>query len=88
MVKQDGIYTTLKRVYIRDMYNHKAFGTLCNKCVKRRLYEDNNVYHPLYSYAEDCFLSVQLVGYARSIEYLDMEVYHYRKNNPHSRSMR
>lgn len=71
-----------KDVYIRNMYNHRAFGTLCNKCVKRSLYE--HVHHPLYSYAEDCFLSVQLVGYARSIAYLDMEVYHYRKNNPHS----
>lgn len=73
-----------KEQYVRDMYNHRAFGTLCNKCVKRSLYEDNDVHHPLYAYAEDCFLSVQLVGYARSIAYLDMDVYHYRKNNPHS----
>ena len=71
-----------KNEYIRNMYNHRAFGTLCNKCVKRSLYE--HVHHPLYSYAEDCFLSVQLVGYARSIAYLDMDVYHYRKNNPSS----
>ena len=73
-----------KEQYVRDMYNHRAFGTLCNKCVKRSLYEDNDVHHPLYAYAEDCFLSVQLVCYARSIAYLDMDVYHYRKNNPHS----
>jgi len=71
-----------KKMYVRNMYNHRAFGTLCNKCVKRNLYE--NVHHPLYPYAEDCFLSVQLVGFARSIAYIDLEVYHYRKNNPYS----
>ena len=73
-----------KDLYIRNMYNHRAFGTLCNKCIKRSLYETNGIHHPLYPYAEDCFLSVQLAGYARSMAYLDMEVYHYRKNNPHS----
>lgn len=73
-----------KDLYIRNMYNHRAFGTLCNKCIKRSLYENNGIHHPLYPYAEDCFLSVQLAGYARSMAYLDMEVYHYRKNNPHS----
>ena len=82
-VKKEREYTIgQKDLYVRNMYNHRAFGTLCNKCVKKSLYK--HVYHPLYSYAEDCFLSVQLVGYARSIAYLDMEVYHYRKNNPHS----
>lgn len=73
-----------KALYARNMYNHKAYGTLCNKCVKRSLYKENEIFHPRYSYAEDCFLSVQLVGRARSLAYLDMEIYHYRKNNPHS----
>ena len=82
--KENEYHISQKEQYVRDMYNHRAFGTLCNKCVKRSLYEDNDVHHPLYAYAEDCFLSVQLVGYARSIAYLDMDVYHYRKNNPHS----
>ena len=84
-VKREREYTIAhKDEYIRNMYNHKAFGTLCNKCVKRTLYENNDIHHPLYPYAEDCFLSVQLVGYAESMAYLDMDVYHYRKNNPHS----
>ena len=82
--KEKEYHISQKEQYVRDMYNHRAFGTLCNKCVKRSLYEDNDVHHPLYAYAEDCFMSVQLVGYARSIAYLDMDVYHYRKNNPHS----
>lgn len=73
-----------KQTYIRNMYNHKAYGTLCNKCVKRSLYTQSEIFHPRYSYAEDCYLSVQLVARASSIAYLDMDVYHYRKNNPHS----
>jgi glycosyltransferase involved in cell wall biosynthesis len=73
-----------KSLYIRNMYNHRAYGTLCNKCVKRTLYEDGGIFHPRYAYAEDCYLTVQLVSKASSLAYLDMDVYHYRKNNPHS----
>lgn len=73
-----------KETYIRNMYNHKAYGTLCNKCVRFSLYSSNSIYVPRYSYAEDCFISVQLVGYARSLAYLDEDVYHYRKDNPNS----
>jgi glycosyltransferase involved in cell wall biosynthesis len=84
-VKKERPYTIEeKALYARNMYNHKAYGTLCNKCVKRSLYRDNEIFHPQYSYAEDCFLSVQLVGRAKSLAYLDMDIYHYRKNNPHS----
>ena len=73
-----------KQTYIRNMYNHRAYGTLCNKCVKHSLYTQSEIFHPKYSYAEDCYLSVQLVARASSIAYLDMDVYHYRKNNPTS----
>lgn len=84
-VKKERAYdVSQKSEYIRNMYNHKAFGTLCNKCVKRSLYLQGELHHPKYAYAEDCYLSVQLVGRAESIDYLDMDIYHYRKNNPHS----
>lgn len=84
-VKKEKPYTIQdKAQYIRNMYNHRAFGTLCNKCVKRSLYMEHELHHPKYSYAEDCYLSVQLVGRAKSLAYLDMDIYHYRKNNPHS----
>lgn len=68
-----------QKLYVRNMYNHRSFGTLCNKCVSRALYIDNNIVVPKYGYAEDCFVSVQLVGMAKSIAYLDEDVYHYRK---------
>lgn len=84
-VKKEYPYAiTEKQDYIRNMYNHKAYGTLCNKCVKHSLYTQSELFHPKYSYAEDCYLSVQLVARAKSLAYLDMDIYHYRKNNPHS----
>lgn len=84
-VKKENIYTSDQReVYIRNMYNHRAYGTLCNKCVRRSIYTDNKIFHPEYAYAEDCFLSVQLAGYAKTFAYLDRDIYHYRKTNPTS----
>lgn len=73
-----------KSEYVRNMYNHKSYGTLCNKCIRTSLYRQYTLYHPAYSYAEDCFLTVQLIGRASSLAYLDMDIYHYRKNNPTS----
>ena len=70
--------------YQRDIFNHRAYGCLWNKCIRRRLYVDNDVMFPKYSYAEDITLTSQLVGYADSISYLDASLYHYRKDNPHS----
>lgn len=82
-VKRERAYSTAeKEQYIRDMYNHKAYGTLCNKCVRYSIYAENAFYVPQYGYAEDCCLSVQLVAYAKSIAYLDADLYHYRKGNP------
>lgn len=70
--------------YIRDMYNHNAFGCVWNKCVRRSIYVDNTVYFPEYSYAEDTFLMTQLVGYSSSMVHLKEPLYHYRKDNPHA----
>ena len=84
-IKREGLYTgNDKAEYIRDMYNHRAFGTFCNKCIKSSLYREHVIYSPEYQYAEDCYVTVQLVGYSSVIERLDEVVYHYRKNNPAS----
>lgn len=84
-VKREKPYPiSAKELYIRAMYNHQAYGTLCNKCVRASLYTDHQLYIPQYGYAEDCCLSVQLVSYASSISYLDETLYHYRKSNPHA----
>ena len=82
-IKREHAYSTdEKKRYIRDMFNHKAYGTLCNKCVKYYLYKDNELFYPHYGYAEDCCMSVQLVGLAKSIAYINEDIYHYRKSNP------
>lgn len=71
-----------KELYLRNMYIHKSFGSLCNKCIRRKLYTENDIFTPRYGYAEDCCVTTQLVGYAKSIAYLDDYLYHYRKGNP------
>ncbi len=82
-VKKERTYTCQNKAeYIRNMYNHRSYGTLCNKCVRRSLYLENEIFFPKYSYAEDCYVSTQLVGYADSLVYLNCDVYHYRKTNP------
>lgn len=84
-IKKEGAYSgESKAEYVRDMYNHKAYGTLCNKCIKTSLFHEHEIYVPKYGYAEDCYLSVQLAGYSSVIVRLDEIVYHYRKNNPTS----
>ncbi len=81
--KRERVYTSENKVqYIRDMYNHRAFAAVWNKCVSSIIYTDNDLYTPPYGYAEDCCLTTQLVGYAKRIAYLDEELYHYRKGNP------
>lgn len=84
-VKKEGLYSIDdKSRYIRNMYNHRAYGTLCNKCVRTEVYRKNDVCFPRFSYAEDCFLSSQLAGYSKSMARLDEVVYHYRKFNSSS----
>ena len=73
-----------QKLYVWDMFNHKSFGSVCNKCIKRSLYENDKVIFAEYSYAEDTFLTSQLVGYSKCISFLDKPLYHYRKTNPNS----
>lgn len=70
--------------YVWDMFNHKSFGSLCNKCIRRSIYSNDKVIFAQYSYAEDTFLTSQLVGYSKCIAFLDKPLYHYRKTNPHA----
>lgn len=84
-VKTEGFYTGADRAsYVRNMYNHRAYGTLCNKCIKTSLFRDHQIFVPSYGHAEDCCISVQVAGYSSRIERLDEIIYHYRKNNPTS----
>lgn len=68
-----------QRLYVRNIYNHRSFGTLCNKCIRRSLFTDNDIAVPRYGYAEDCYVSTQIIGLSKSVAYLDEDIYHYRK---------
>ena len=82
-IKREGEYSSLnKERYIKDMFYHKAFGCVWNKCVKRSLYKSDKLIYPEYTYGEDTFLTTQLVGMAGSIVHLKEVLYHYRKDNP------
>lgn len=81
-LKSESDYAAADRnLYIRNMYNHKAYGCVWNKCVRHSLYKDNVVHFPEYSYAEDTYLMSQLVGYSSSLAHLNASLYHYRKDN-------
>lgn len=84
LIVENDYDSSQKGVYQRDMFNHRAYGCVWNKCVKRSLYENNDIYFSKYPHAEDTFLMSQLVGYADSIVHLDAALYHYRKDNPQS----
>lgn len=80
--KPEREYNNNRELYIRNMYNHRSFASVCNKCIRRTLYFEHEIYTPKYGYAEDCFVTTQLVGYAKSVAFLDEYIYHYRKGNP------
>lgn len=81
--KKELLYSNDDRnLYIRNMYSHKSSASVWNKCFRRSLFVENDIFTPKYGYAEDCVITSQLVGYARSVTYLDEYLYHYRKGNP------
>lgn len=73
-----------KNLYIRNMYSHKSYGCVWNKCVKMSVYLEDKVDFPLYSYGEDTFLTTQLIGFSNKIAHLKSPLYHYRKGNPNA----
>lgn len=73
-----------KMRFIWGLFNYKAYGYVWNKCVKRSVYEKNEIRFPLYGMHEDIFLMSQLLFYAESMVHLPLALYHYRRGNPGS----
>lgn len=73
-----------KMKFIWGLFNYKAYGYVWNKCVKRSLYEKNDIRFPSYGMHEDIFLMAQLLYCAESIVHLPAALYHYRRDNPGS----
>ena len=82
--KPEREYNNNRKLYIRNIYNHRSFASVCNKCIRRGLYLEHEIYTPKYGYAEDCFVTTQLIGYSTKVAFLDEYVYHYRKGNPNA----
>ncbi|MBO5419808.1 MAG: glycosyltransferase family 2 protein [Bacteroidales bacterium] len=73
-----------KMKFIHGLFNYKAYGYVWNKCVRRQLYLDNDVFFPSYGMHEDIYLMSQLIYHADSITHLNEPLYHYRRDNPGS----
>lgn len=85
-IKKDRDYAGDIQRYIKDMFNHRALGSLCNKCVKTSIYRNCDITFPKYNYAEDCYVTSQLAAAAESVTLMKEVVYHYRKSNSGSLS--
>ena len=70
--------------FIHGLFNYKAYGYVWNKCVKRKLYLENEIVFPKYGMHEDIYLMSQLIFHASSITHLKKALYHYRRDNPGS----
>ena len=82
---QEREYTSdSKMKFIWGLFNYKSYGYVWNKCVKRSLYEKNDIRFPSYGMHEDIFLMAQLLYCAESIVHLPAALYHYRRDNPGS----
>lgn len=73
-----------KMKFIRRLYNYRAYGYVWNKCVNRRLYQENDITFPPYGMHEDICLMTQLIYSSKSISHLKEPLYHYRRTNPFS----
>jgi glycosyltransferase involved in cell wall biosynthesis len=83
--KRERLYKSGEQAkYVRNMYNHRSYSSVWNKCFRHGLYTEHVIHSPKYGYAEDCCVTTQLIGYAKSLAYLDEYVYHYRKGNPNA----
>ena len=58
-----------------DLINRKISNSLCNKLVKRDLYQRSSLYFPKYPMDEDNVLTCQLAYYAKKLAYVHEPLY-------------
>lgn len=73
------------QVYAREIVRFHSHGFMCNKLMKRSLYE-KEIFYPRYNMHEDMVLSCQLLAGARSLVLIPEPLYLYRRDNPDSAS--
>lgn len=69
--------------FVKAILSHEISVSMCDKLVKRELYE--NVEFPHFSHCEDSFVNLQLFYNAKKITHIVRPFYHYR-TNPNSLS--
>lgn len=91
-VKADGSFHISKDkdygdplLYQDRMLRFHSHGFMCNKLMKRGLYE-REIFYPRYNMHEDMVLSGQLLAGARSLVLVKEPLYMYRRDNPDSAS--
>lgn len=73
------------QVYAREIVRFHSHGFMCNKLMKRSLYE-KEIFYPKYNMHEDMVLSCQLLAGAKSLVLIKDPLYLYRRDNPDSAS--
>ncbi|WP_149703822.1 glycosyltransferase family 2 protein, partial [Campylobacter concisus] len=64
--------------FVKAILSHEISVSMCDKLVKRELYE--NVEFPHFSHCEDSFVNLQLFYEAKKITHIAKPFYHYRTN--------
>lgn len=68
-----------KNEFIRGILNESIHASLCNKLVRRSIY-NNDIIYPKDNLREDLTLMVQFAYYANSIKHINAPYYHYYCN--------
>ena len=69
-----------KAVWMKRLYHDAAYGYLCSKFARKKLYE--GIFVPRFNMHEDIVFSTQLIFRAQTIAQLPLPLYHYRRTNP------
>lgn len=72
-------------VYARQIVRFHSHGYMCNKLMKRELYE-NEIFFPRFNMHEDIILTCQLLFHANTLVLIKEALYNYRRDNPDSAS--
>lgn len=69
-----------KKKLIYDFMTGRGYWSLCNKLVRRSLYDDQLIRYPEGNMGEDMVIILQLIHYARKVSYIEKGYYHYYVN--------
>lgn len=69
-----------KDLIIRNILNQKSANSLCNKLIKRSIFQDNKFRLPNESNGEDFVLTIQSIFYSKQTFYLNQPLYYYYRN--------